>query len=694
MNQRTISIVTTLLEKKESNKIKDLAARFEVSERTIRNDLNEINGLLAEAGIDALSLERGGVIRIPMDMEKLLPTLSTQDYYSYKLSRQERIQLACALILTNVGYITLSTIANNMFVSRATIINDLPDIKATVAEHGLDVVSQPNKGLLITGPESKKRLFIAELQSIRFEENAGQGAFVVSTLQPGDIITIRKIINEQLDLHNYKMKDASFLKLQKYLAIMIDRNKMGEFIEPQEPVNSTLGEVAFNLLRCLCQYITFQTSEDEVKYLCRFMEENCYLEKKDFDVDTIRIQLLTRKFIRCLSEELSINLNNDYDFYENLATHMRSMYYSDESLFPDNPILREIVERDPSVMEAITNHLDVFREFDKREITDNERLYMGVHLCAALERKKNAEVSFHVVVACHAGIGTSQLLLQRIKQHFNFKIVDIISAHEAVNLTEDIADLVIATVPLEDCKIPYVVVNPLMSDEDYIRVSNKIDELRSSRNLTQREEEKDVTLTGVMERVASVLNNWVPDMAEDLAREIRRDLRPYFNQSEQQDSSDDLLAPMLHQLLNCGHIQLDVDCTDWEDAVRKSAAPMLRDGYIEARYVDAMVENIKENGPYIVISPGFAVPHEGLEAGSNRVGMNLIRLKTPVAFGAEELDPVEFVCCLSAVDHKTHLKAFFNLVNMLSNEQFHRELHEAATVEDMAQIIEKFEYQL
>ena len=105
-----------------------------------------------------------------------------------------------------------------------------------------------------------------------------------------------------------------------------------------------------------------------------------------------------------------------------------------------------------------------------------------------------------------------------------------------------------------------------------------------------------------------------------------------------------------------------------------------------------MIVNIEENGPYIVLSKGFAVPHEGLEQGSIRVGMYMIRLKTPVLFGAEELDPVEFVCCLSAVDHKTHLKAFFNLVNMLHNEEFKEMLHRCRTPEEAAAIIEKYEY--
>ena len=100
---------------------------------------------------------------------------------------------------------------------------------------------------------------------------------------------------------------------------------------------------------------------------------------------------------------------------------------------------------------------------------------------------------------------------------------------------------------------------------------------------------------------------------------------------------------------------------------------------------------MEENGPYIVISPGFAFPHAGLESGSVRVGMNLIRLKTPVPFESGDYDPVEFVCALSAVDHKTHLKAFFNLVNLLRSEDFKEAFRKAETPLEAAQVIERFE---
>ena len=114
--------------------------------------------------------------------------------------------------------------------------------------------------------------------------------------------------------------------------------------------------------------------------------------------------------------------------------------------------------------------------------------------------------------------------------------------------------------------------------------------------------------------------------------------------------------------------------------------------YIEERYIDAMIQSIEEYGPYVVISPGFAMPHAKVEEGSIRLGMHLIRLKTPVPFGVEELDPIEFVCCLSAIDHKSYLKAFFNLVNMLKDEKYRKMLHEAKDEIEMARIIEQYEY--
>ena len=74
--------------------------------------------------------------------------------------------------------------------------------------------------------------------------------------------------------------------------------------------------------------------------------------------------------------------------------------------------------------------------------------------------------------------------------------------------------------------------------------------------------------------------------------------------------------------------------------------------------------------------------------------MNLIRLKTPVRFDDEDYGPVRYVCCLSAVDHKTHLKAFFNLINLLRKSSLLEELDACTDPVEVSRVIERLEYSL
>src|SRR5699024_7676120 len=117
------------------------------------------------------------------------------------------------------------------------------------------------------------------------------------------------------------------------------------------------------------------------------------------------------------------------------------------------------------------------------------------------------------------------------------------------------------------------------------------------------------------EKLLKVLKTVIKD--ENLMKEVSKKVREFFGVEDPEEE------PFLYELLPPEHIQLDVKCRDWREAVCKSAQPLLEKGYIEERYIDAMLDNIRENGAYIVISPGFALPHEGFDTGCIKVGMNL-----------------------------------------------------------------------
>lgn len=695
MNKRTKDIVGELLKADKTVTISDLAVRFKVSERTIRNDLNSINDWLGENNLSLITLGSSGRIQYKPEIEEVQKFVLENDFYSYKLSKEERKMLTAAILLSSSEYTTLAGIADMLFVSRVTVINDLDDVKAYIARENLQVISHSNKGLRVEGAESRKRrmLLLMNRSQQEFEQLDFAGSTFKRLLEidSEEQVIIQKIINEQEHANKSFLTDDSFLELSLYLGILLKRVRQGEFVEGQKAVHNSRYPMASGILKYMVQYCQIAVTEAEVLYLSNLLTGLRYLKKDDFNSDIIKTQLITRQFIEAVSGSLELDFNNDYVFYENLSNHLQSIFESSDIPFKESAVLQKILEKNRQIEAAVDKNKGIIEKYVRRPLSGAELTYIAVHICAAIERKKNKEVAFHVIVVCHGGIGTSQLLVERLKKHFNFQIVDVMSAHEVKRIRKGQADMVISTVRLPECELDSVVVTPSLDDADYLRVGHLIDEMRSRKNLPPRTEKTRITARGLLNHIKPILSQYEIADVESLWADIQETVIGYFGTEEEQGN---LFAPMLHHLLRTGWIELDVECDDWREAVKKSAEKLLKEGYIEERYIDAMIRNIEENGPYVVISPGFALPHDAVDAGTRKVGMNLIRLKEPILFGDEEAEPVRFVCCLSAVDHDRHLKAFFHLVNLLQNPAFKHMLENSMSAEQMAAEIRKFEYDL
>ncbi len=60
MNKRIVSMIRKLSKTEQEISLTELAEEFQISQRTVRNDLNAINDLLTEQGLANLKLGRGG----------------------------------------------------------------------------------------------------------------------------------------------------------------------------------------------------------------------------------------------------------------------------------------------------------------------------------------------------------------------------------------------------------------------------------------------------------------------------------------------------------------------------------------------------------------------------------------------------------------------------------------------------------
>lgn len=692
MNKRSREILSQLITKTEYSQtisIQDLAEMFKVSSRTIRYDIEQINDYLKENHLQPLNLGKQGVINTQADITKARESLSEEGFYSFKLSREERVCFSAVMMICSDDYITLSEIADQLFVSRSTIIQDLEHIKSFFRERHLYVLSHSNKGLLLEGREIDKRNLLIDM--IQSENSIFKAEPIFQHLTQclsknlkidlEDISMIEKIINEAEHIYGRFLTDQSFVQLRNYFQLSLYRLRKAHYVEYGDDKNSK-WDMAKGMIDQIQQFIVKEIPDTEIYYVASVLNRMKYIKKTTSNKEIVKMQVITKNFIEKISKDIHRNLQGDYIFYENLINHLESTFSTLGDRFAINSVVDEILQRYPEVKQATERNVYVFEEYVGRKLSEEEIAYIVVHICAAIERNKNETVRYSVVLVCNGGIGTSQLLLARLEKFFHLDVIDIIPAHDIENMNMDDVDAVISTISLEGKGIEYIQVDPLLTDEDCIRVGEKLSKIhpKVSEKETISEENQDSLKS--LETIKDILEE---DEEEIAIGKIKSVIESFFQKKEETTLSD---------LLPAQAIQIGVECSDWKGAIEASAKYLLKNGAINENYIKAMIKNVMENGPYIVVAPGFALPHEALNAGASKVGMSLIRLKTPVPFGKKEMDPIEWVCCLSAINKETHLKAMFQLVNLFYNQSFRKQIKECKTGEEIYKIIEQFEYEM
>lgn len=134
----------------------------------------------------------------------------------------------------------------------------------------------------------------------------------------------------------------------------------------------------------------------------------------------------------------------------------------------------------------------------------------------------------------------------------------------------------------------------------------------------------------------------------------------------------------------CG-IRFEEAVSDWKEAVRLVAEPLLAQGCIKESYIDAMIQNVIENGSYIIIIPGFAMPHARPECGAVKNGMSVLKVKKPVLF--PESEEVTVLVSFAGVDQDEHLHMISMLSDILMDEEETDKLFAAETEAEFLEVL-------
>jgi len=144
---------------------------------------------------------------------------------------------------------------------------------------------------------------------------------------------------------------------------------------------------------------------------------------------------------------------------------------------------------------------------------------------------------------------------------------------------------------------------------------------------------------------------------------------------------------MIAHLLNEETTRAWIEPEDWRAAGRAVGDMLVNTGGVEPAYIEEMIQNIEEMGPYIVIIPGVALFHTKGDKNVHKVCLSLATVKDGVLFGVPKKDPVKLLMAFASPDKKEHLTMLREIMSILKNQDMMRAIVDAPTDGEILHII-------
>lgn len=145
---------------------------------------------------------------------------------------------------------------------------------------------------------------------------------------------------------------------------------------------------------------------------------------------------------------------------------------------------------------------------------------------------------------------------------------------------------------------------------------------------------------------------------------------------------------MLSEYLK-NHVNFLESVPSWEEAIQLAAQPLLDQDFITLTYTQEMIDNVKKNGPYIVIVPGIAMPHAKNKGSVLKTGVSFLKLSKPVLFPEDKEVSILFV--LAAKDDSQHLDLISDLSSILIEEETLEKFKNVSSEAELIALIEDVE---
>jgi len=703
MSRKDVEIISLLMSRSDYTSFNDVRLAFNISERGARYEVEKANDLLKELDLPQIEQNRRfGLKLVFTESQK-----NTVKNYMEKMKKElicynsnERFSFIIFSILNESVNAFGNKLAISLNVSKSTIDSDMKKIRAYVGKYGLAIHSLPKEGFKLIGNEWDIRMMLNNLI------NKSDASKILDISNANRINKIERIVidflSEELllwvyaqfkkfnSLSNYNISDVHCKQLTIIFTIWLKRISKEYVLENENLIASCHGKLhEYEIVKLFTQDVqeTYDVQIDvcETYYLYYLLDGFNIQEDVSLTENWGGIQIITLQFIEQMELLTSISFSKDKGLFEKLYHHITALLKRlKKKVSISNPLTHMVTEYYPDIFNTSKSAIEVIERYSGNPISDDEISYLAIHFSASKEKlTQYNNRRYRVVVICGHGVATGNLLAENLRKFYQFDIVGIVNNDDIKVIKRLNVDFAFSTINSEIDNLPVLTIDPFLGDYDRKKINKFLQEYVQTENthvsrFNSVEVFKEICMIAQRNCVKMNMDDFVNDLT-DLLEKNRLQI----------DKGG--MQPMISEILTDKQILLKKEINHWEESIRIVAQPLLEDDYINESYVEAMIDAVKEYGAYIVIGKGIALAHARPEAGVNKLGLSVLTLATPIAFGHKDNDPVKIIFCLATTNNISHLKIMKTVVRLVNEERKLNKLIEQHTIRGFKQVISEIE---
>ena len=494
LNRRYREILSTILNTDECITGNELARHCNVSIRTIRQDIKEINVLLKEYNMEIDSrvkkgyflnkenkeiLKKNNIIRKVLDYEYIIETPNLP------LDRQMYILLK----LTTKKYITVEELAESLYVSEATVNNDIIFINKWLKKDlKLGISYSLNEGITLKANEKEKRNIISWVLSIKTNVST-ISKYWNYLFEEKDVIIDRArdlyhIVSAETKKYNYYLSGHSAQLLCYEILVAVKRCQLGFNLNDSDDINGDLMPVMTDIREKVEKELGVNLSEIEWLNLQQYFKSKQFLHGTNIiNIETEEATCIVDEFLRTLHDKFKIDLSSNPDNKYKLLLYVAPMI---NRLKYRHCIPNKISEKVTQTYKTEFKMATEITHIIKRKLNLNMELielaYITIHLvsmCGMWIYKLNT------AIVCDYDESILSFIKDKVRNAFGEKI-DIFRIYDyqefmyekEENLKK--VEFIITTSTIADItNIPFIRINPEIEQNDIDMISEYLDNHKS-----------------------------------------------------------------------------------------------------------------------------------------------------------------------------------------------------------------------